>query len=91
MRKIKLQPRTLERAELAKEFLSKQRSRREVADFLKITKEAARNILENHPKIRCVKKATPGAREESFYIWWEEETVPAPTPRQPSPWDVLKR
>lgn len=91
MRKIKLQPRTLERAELAKEFLSTQRSRREFADFLKITKDAARNILENHPKIRCVKKATPGEREESFYIWWEEETAP-PTPiRQPSPWDVLKR
>lgn len=90
MKKSKLQPRTLERAELAKEFLSKQRSRRELADFLKITKEAARNILENHPKIRCVKKATPGEREESFYVWCEDETAP-PTIRQPSPWDVLKR
>lgn len=92
MPKVKLQPKTIELGNSAKDFLAKPRSRRDLADYLAISKESARNILDNHEKIRCVKKAAPGRREESLYVWFDGESGQRePKPAVASPWDVLKR
>ncbi len=100
--KNRLSPETQKMAEDVRRFMSKTpRSRRDVADYLKVSKAAARNLFENHPDIHPVLYPEKGVRREVLYIFgnperFAEKTSPPP-PDKPeltrfkSPWDVLKK
>lgn len=83
--RIRLKPETLELAHSARNFLQAPRTRRELAEYLGISKQSARNIMDNHENIEVV----PSPGRELHYVWKEKEKS-SPVP-QASIWSGLIR